>query len=180
MGVQRQYSGTAGRIEIAQLAVYLAYAAPAGHTLIDRRLYLPKDWCEDPQRRAAAGVPDEVEFATKPALAVQMITAALEAGMPAGWVAGDEVYGVNPELRQRLQQRGIGYVLGIGANRTVRVEMADDVVLIAARPHCPRTGIRCGTRCLSARSPSGSSPLCNRRWGRREPACGQSKCRRRR
>jgi SRSO17 transposase len=119
VGVQRQYTGTAGRIENAQVAVYLAYAAPAGHTLIDRRLYLPKDWCEDPQRRAAVGVPDEVEFATKPALATQMITAALDAGVPAGWVAGDEVYGADPELRQRLQQRGIGYVLGIGANRTV-------------------------------------------------------------
>jgi SRSO17 transposase len=119
VGVQRQYTGTAGRIENAQVAVYLAYAAPAGHTLIDRRLYLPKDWCEDPQRRAAAGVPDDVEFATKPALATQMITAALDAGMPAGAVAGDEVYGADPELRQTLQQRGIGYVLGIGANRTV-------------------------------------------------------------
>lgn len=119
VGVQRQYTGTAGRIENAQVAVYLAYAAPAGHTLIDRRLYLPKDWCEDPQRREAAGVPDDVEFATKPALATQMITAALDAGMPAGAVAGDEVYGADPELRQTLQQRGIGYVLGIGANRTV-------------------------------------------------------------
>jgi SRSO17 transposase len=86
-GVQRQYTGTAGRIENAQVAVYLAYAAPAGHTLIDRRLYLPKDWCEDPQRRAGAGVPD-VEFATKPGPATQMITAALDAGMPAGaWPA---------------------------------------------------------------------------------------------
>ena len=119
VGVQRQYSGTAGRIENSQVAVYLAYAAPAGHTLIDRRLYLPKDWCEDRERREAVGVPDDVEFATKPALATQMITAALDAGMPAGWVAGDEVYGADPELRQRLQQRGIGYVLGIGANRTV-------------------------------------------------------------
>jgi SRSO17 transposase len=119
VGVQRQYSGTAGRIENAQVAVYLAYAAPAGHTLIDRRLYLPKDWCEDPQRREGAGVPDDVEFATKPDLATQMITAALDAGTPAGWVAGDEVYGADPGLRQRLQQRGIGYVLGIGANRTV-------------------------------------------------------------
>ncbi len=119
VGVQRQYTGTAGRIENAQVAVYLAYAARAGHTLIDRRLYLPKDWCEDPQRRAGAGVPDEVEFATKPALATQMITAALDAGLPAGAVAGDEVYGADPQLRQTLQQRGIGYVLGIGANRTV-------------------------------------------------------------
>jgi SRSO17 transposase len=119
VGVQRQYTGTAGRIENAQVAVYLAYAAPAGHTLIDRRLYLPKNWCEDPARREGAGVPDDVEFATKPALATQMITAALDAGMLAGAVAGDEVYGADPALRQTLQQRGIGYVLGIGANRTV-------------------------------------------------------------
>lgn len=119
VGVQRQYTGTAGRIENSQVAVYLAYAAPAGHTLIDRRLYLPTDWCEDRERRAGAGVPDEVEFATKPALAAQMITAALDASVPAGWVAGDEVYGADPKLRQTLQQRGIGYVLGIGANRTV-------------------------------------------------------------
>lgn len=99
--------------------MYLAYAAPAGHTLIDRRLYLPADWCKDSQRRDGAGVPNDVEFATKPALATQMITAALNASMPAGWVAGDEVYRADPELRQTLQQQGIGYVLGIGANRMV-------------------------------------------------------------
>jgi SRSO17 transposase len=63
--------------------VYLAYAVPAGHTLIDRRLYLPKNWREDPERREAVGVPDDVEFATKPALATRMITAAFDAGMPA-------------------------------------------------------------------------------------------------
>jgi SRSO17 transposase len=119
VGVQRQYTGTAGRVENSQVAVYLAYAAPAGHTLIDRRLYLPECWCEDPGRRAAAGVPDEVQFATKPALATQMITAALDAGLPAGAVTGDEVYGADPELRRTLQHRGIAYVLGIGANRTV-------------------------------------------------------------
>jgi SRSO17 transposase len=98
--VQRQYSGTAGRIENSQVAVYLAYAARAGHTLIDRRLYLPKGWCEDSERREAAGVPDEVKFATKPALANQMITDALNSGMPAGAVAGNEVYGADPDLRR--------------------------------------------------------------------------------
>ena len=119
VGVQRQYTGTAGRIENSQVAVYLAYAAPAGHTLIDGRLYLPKNWGEDRERREAAGVPDEVEFATKPALAAQMITDALDADMPARWAAGDEVYGADPDLRHTLQQRGIGYVLGIGSNRVV-------------------------------------------------------------
>jgi SRSO17 transposase len=119
VGVQRQYSGTAGRVENAQVAVYLAYAAPSGHTLVDRRLYLPQSWCEDQIRRQGAGVPDDVEFVTKPALATEMITAALDGGVPAGWAAGDEVYGAGPELRHTLQQRGIGYVLGIGSNRTV-------------------------------------------------------------
>ena len=117
--MQRQYSGTAGRIENSQVAVYLAYAAPAGHTLIDRRLYLPQPWCEDSTRRQTAGVPDDVKFATKPALAAEMITTAVDGGVPAGWVGGDEVYGADPELRAAIAARGLGYVLGIGSNRTV-------------------------------------------------------------
>jgi SRSO17 transposase len=107
VGVQRQYSGTAGRIENSQVAVYLAYAAPAGHTLIDRRLYLPQAWCEDSTRRQRAGVPDDVKFATKPALAAEMITAAVDGGVPAGWVAGDEVYGADPGLRAAIAARGL-------------------------------------------------------------------------
>src|SRR6478735_7308121 len=99
VGVQRQYSGTAGRIENAQVAVYLTYAAPRGHALIDRALYLPKVWAEDQDRREEAGIPAEVEFATKPALAQRMILAALDAGVPASFVAGDEVYGADPNLR---------------------------------------------------------------------------------
>jgi SRSO17 transposase len=119
VGVQRQYTGTAGRIENAQVAVYLAYAAGSGHALIDRALYLPKSWIEDPGQRERAGVPQDVQFATKPALAAEMIIAALDAGVPAGWVAGDEVYGADPTLRQRLEERGVGYVLAIGCNRKV-------------------------------------------------------------
>lgn len=103
VGVQRQYTGTAGRTENAQVAVYLVYAAPAGHALIDRALYLPHSWTDDPQRCAAAGVPADTEFATKPALAARQIAAALDAGVPAGWVAGDEVYGADPTLRSMLQ-----------------------------------------------------------------------------
>jgi SRSO17 transposase len=90
VGVQRQYTGTAGRVENAQVAVYLAYAAPKGHALVDRALYLPKSWADNPDRRAAAGVPETVEFATKPELATVMITDALAAGVPAGWATGDE------------------------------------------------------------------------------------------
>jgi SRSO17 transposase len=119
VGVQRQYTGTAGRVENSQVAVFLAYAAPRGHALIDRALYLPKSWVDDPGRCAAAGVPDGVEFATKPQLATAMITAALAAGVPASWVAGDEVYGADPQLRQAIRAAGLGYVLQVSANRRV-------------------------------------------------------------
>ena len=87
MGVQRQYTGTAGRTENAQVAVYLAYAAPAGSAFIDRALYLPRSWTSDPARCRAAGIPQDTAFATKPALAKEMITRALDAGTPAAWVS---------------------------------------------------------------------------------------------
>jgi SRSO17 transposase len=117
VGVQRQYTGTAGRIENSQVAVYLTYAARGGHALIDRELYLPKSWTDDPARCAAAGVPADVGFATKPALATAMLTRSLDAGVPAGWVAGDEVYGADPDLRAALEARRVGYVLAIAGNR---------------------------------------------------------------
>src|SRR3954452_11750569 len=110
VGVQRQYTGTAGRIENSQVAVYLTYASRRGHALIDRELYLPRSWTDDPARCAAAGVPTEVSFATKPALARLMLARALDAGVPAAWVAGDEVYGADPDLRAALEARGVGYV----------------------------------------------------------------------
>jgi SRSO17 transposase len=86
-GVQRQYTGTAGRIENAQVAVYLGYAAPAGYALIDRELYLPRSWTDDPARCRAAGIPDHVGFATKPQLARRMIERAIGAKVPFAWVA---------------------------------------------------------------------------------------------
>ena len=119
VGVQRQYTGTAGRIENAQVAVYLVYASRAGHALIDRELYLPQGWIDDPDRMQAAGVPDQVGFATKPALAARMIGRALDAHVPAAWVAGDEVYGANPALRAELQARSIGYVLAVACDHPV-------------------------------------------------------------
>jgi SRSO17 transposase len=118
VAVQRQYTGTAGRIENAQVAVYLAYTSRTGHALIDRALYLPRCWAEDPDRRAAAGVPDEVDFATKPALAATMVARAVAAGVPARWASGDEVYGADPDLRACLEE--LGLVLAIGCNRQVR------------------------------------------------------------
>ncbi|MDN5920860.1 MAG: IS701 family transposase [Pseudonocardia sp.] len=122
VGVQRQYTGTAGRIENAQVAVYLVYAGARGHAMIDRELYLPRCWTEDPQRLADAGVPDEIEFATKPALATGMLTRALRAGVPARWLAGDEVYGADPGLRAECELQRIGYVLAIGKDRRIPTE----------------------------------------------------------
>jgi SRSO17 transposase len=119
VGVQRQYTGTAGRIENAQVAVYLVYASDAGHALIDRELYLPRGWIADPERLQAAGVPYQVGFATKPALATKMLARTLDAGVPAAWVAGDEVYGADPGLRAELEARGIGYVLAVACDRPV-------------------------------------------------------------
>lgn len=117
VGVQRQYTGTAGRIENSQVAVYLAYAAPAGHALIDRALYLPRAWIDDKARCATAGIPENVGFATKPQLAAAMVTRAVTAGADASWVTGDEVYGADPHLRQVIRGHRLGYVLAISANR---------------------------------------------------------------
>jgi SRSO17 transposase len=120
VGVQRQYTGTAGRIENAQVAVYLVYATGAGHAVVDRELYLPRSWTDDPERLQAVGVPDQVGFATKPKLATTMICRALDAGVPASWVTGDEVYGANPGLRAELEGRGVGDVLAVACDHQVR------------------------------------------------------------
>jgi SRSO17 transposase len=90
--------------------------------LIDRRLYLPEHtWCTDVDRRWRAGVPAATTFATKPTLAHQMITAALDAKVPAGWVTGDEVYGADPRLRRECEQRGLGYALAVACDHRVGV-----------------------------------------------------------
>ncbi|MGH4001080.1 MAG: IS701 family transposase, partial [Pseudonocardiaceae bacterium] len=119
VGVQRQYTGTAGRIENAQVAVYLTYATAMGHTLMDRALYLPKSWTENPRRCADAGVPEGTKFATKPALAGELITRALDAGVAARWVAGDEVYGTDGKFSRALEARGVGYVLAVACDHRV-------------------------------------------------------------
>ena len=118
VGAQRQYTGTAGRIENAQVAVYLTYAAPRGHALIDRALYLPRSWAGNPARCGDAGIPtSKRDFATKPALAKALISRALDAKVPAAWVAGDEVYGADPRLRATIRDHGLGYVLAVSATR---------------------------------------------------------------
>lgn len=121
VAVQRQYTGTAGRIENTQVAVFLAYAAPAGRALIDRRVYLPASWCRDRERCQAAGVPEQTAFATKPHLALEMIEQARAAGVPADFVAGDEVYGNDPVLRDGIKALGLGYVLAVACDHRVTV-----------------------------------------------------------
>jgi SRSO17 transposase len=119
VGVQRQYSGTAGRIENCQVGVFLAYAHEQGRVLVDRELYLPRVWVEDRGRCRKAGVPDAVAFHTKPELARLMLERALAAQVPFGWVTGDEVYGDDGALRGWLEQRPLRYVLAV--RRTQRV-----------------------------------------------------------
>ncbi len=123
VGVQRQYSGTAGKIENCQLAVHLVYATDTAHAMLDAALYLPKSWCDDPERRTRAGVPEQVRFATKPQLASRMITTAVTAGLPCGWVAGDEAYGNDPRLAARLRQLRLGYVLAVARSHQVTTSL---------------------------------------------------------
>jgi SRSO17 transposase len=113
VGVQRQYSGTAGRIENCQIGVFLGYASRHGHALIDRALYLPERWAGDRERRHAAGVPEPVSFATKPKLGREMLARAFAAGMPCAWVTGDSVYGADYALCRFIEKSGCGYVLAV-------------------------------------------------------------------
>ena len=121
VGVQRQYSGTAGRVENCQVGVFLSYASAKGACLLDRELYLPKSWTRDPERCREARVPAEVRFATKPELAARMLWRTLDAGVPACWVTGDTVYGSNPKLRAGLEARGQAYALGVCCHEWVEV-----------------------------------------------------------
>ncbi len=121
VGVQRQYSGTAGRIENSQIGVFLAYSTEHARTFIDRELYLPKEWAENDARRGEAKVPQEVKFATKPHLARLMIARAAEAKVPFLWVTGDAVYGNDRRLRVWLEEQDIFHVLAVGIHQHVWV-----------------------------------------------------------
>jgi SRSO17 transposase len=114
-GVARQYTGSAGKITNCQIGVFAAYVSGKGHAFIDRALYLPKAWADDPVRRAVAHVPPEIAFATKPHLARAMIERAMAAGVPFAWVIGDSIYGVS-EVEMALRRAGKGYVLGVNSN----------------------------------------------------------------
>jgi SRSO17 transposase len=120
-GVARQYTGTAGRIENAQVGVFLAYASRHGTAFLDRALYLPEAWTDDPKRCQRAGIPEGAAFATKPQLAKAMLARAFAAGVPAAWVTGDEVYGGDGNLRRWLEQEGRPYVLAVRSNQFVWV-----------------------------------------------------------
>src|SRR5947209_12718768 len=121
VGVARQYSGTAGRIENCQVGVFLGYASPLGQSLIDRRLYLPDAWAADEARRPQVRVPEPVTFATKPQIACDLITAALDAGTPCAWVLADALYGSDSRLRRMLEARRQPYVLAVRSNHTLRM-----------------------------------------------------------
>lgn len=132
VGVQRQYSGTAGRIENCQIGVFLGYASTKGRAFLDRELYLPKEWARDGERRREAGVPPEVDFATKPALAQRMLARAFAAAVPAAWVSGDETYGNDGAFRRWLAEGDHPSVLAVSCSHPVwqsgRQERADRLI----------------------------------------------------
>ncbi|MFD1044551.1 IS701 family transposase [Kibdelosporangium lantanae] len=136
-GVQRQYSGTAGRIENCQLGVFLAYVSARGRALIDRELYLPASWTDDRERCAEAGIGQDVEFATKPQLAQHMLARLLEAGRDIGWFTADEAYGDNPGLRTWLEDNDINYVMAVSCDHRFATPKgaarADELARIAPR-----------------------------------------------
>lgn len=137
VGVQRQYSGTAGRIENCQVGVFLAYVTPKGRTFVDRALYLPQSWLDDRERCRRAGVPEGVGFATKPELGRRMLAQALEAGVACGWVTADEVYGSDSKLRRFLQARPVPFVLAVARSHGLRVDFEHTPVAELARRLSP-------------------------------------------
>lgn len=146
-GVARQYSGTAGRVENCQVGVFAAYISAGGHALIDRELYVPKEWFTERDRCRAAGIGDEVEFATKPDLGLRMIERALAAGVPFAWVTADEAYGQVGRLRLRLEEHEISHVLAVPKSQHVitmdlRSRRADAVV--AEAPGVAWRRLSCG------------------------------------
>jgi len=132
VGVQRQYSGTAGKIENCQVGVFLTYRSSKGHTFLDRRLYLPKEWCDDSERRERAGVPEKVTFETKPDLAIAMLKHAWGNGVPMRWVVGDEIYGEAVKVRRTVEDAQRLYVFAVRSNTCVWPEMP--AVIIPSKP----------------------------------------------
>jgi SRSO17 transposase len=154
VGVGRQHAGITGQVENCQTVVFMAYVTARAHTLFDFRLYLPEQWCQDEQRRQRAHVPDEVEFATKPALGTAMITGAAEAGVPFAWAAGDEVYGRGSKLREACEKGKKGYVLAVPANFQVKLPSGRKAAVTAVARLIPATAWEarsCGRGCKGHR-----------------------------
>lgn len=142
VGVKRQYSGTLGRTDNCQVAVFANYCSSKGHTFMDRRLFLPQEWADDPDRRVEAGVPDAVVFRTKPQLGLAMIADAVSAGVPFRWVGGDSVYGDSPTYVQGVRELGKWYVVDTSADARVWTE-EPQVIPAGARPRSQPGGRPC-------------------------------------
>ncbi len=162
VGVKRQYSGTLGRVENCQVGVFLGYHAAKGHTLLDRRLFVPEEWAEDRPRRQKAGVPEEVIFRTKPELALAMVADAAAAGLPFRWVAGDSVYGDSPTFCQGVRALGKWYVLDSSADARVWTSQPEVV------PPGPQAGAGAGDDQAEGRDQAGAGG----RGGRRVTGLG--------
>ncbi len=154
-GVKQQYCGTTGRVENCQVGVFLSYVSSKGHTLIDRELYLPKEWIDDPGRRREAGIPEAIVFRTKCELAQQMIERLWKAKIPFDWVVADSVYGGNLDLRLWLEAHGYSYVLAVACDEPVgiqtpegrkRMTVAEAEALLLHSQDWHRLSMSCGTK----------------------------------
>ena len=152
VGVKRQYSGTAGKVENCQIGTFLSYATTKGHVFLDRRLHLPEEWCNDAERRERAKVPEDVVFQTKPEQAMAMLEHAWQAGVPMRWVAGDEVYGDSTKLRDLVTRYERWYVLTVRTPTPVWIERPQVVEPEPQERGRPRTKVR-----LSEGAPSATT-----------------------
>ena len=154
-GVKKQYCGTTGQVQNCQVGVFLSYITARGHTLIDRELYLPQDWTDDPARCRQAGIPDAIPFRTKPDLAIEMLSRLHQAGVPVGWVVADSVYGGHLELRTWLESHQYAYVGAVACDEPVvlqtplgvrRVEVRDVPALVLTDASWQRLALSEGTK----------------------------------
>ena len=149
-GVQRMYSGTAGRIENCQLGVFLTYVSACGRALIDRELYLPASWTGDRDRCRQAGIDEDVEFATKPQLARRMLARLLKVGVEIRWFTADEAYGDNPALRAWLREMSLNYVMAVSCDTRLNTPAggvrADEFVAKAPRKGWQRLSAGVGSK----------------------------------
>ena len=179
----RQYTGSAGKITNCQIGVFAAYVSRHGHAFIDRALYLPKAWTDDPARLAAAHVPPGTAFATKPRLALAMIERAIAADVPFAWVAADSVYGVG-EIEIALRRAGKGYVLGVNGTHPFNSWGDKPPVAGTAEEIAQASTLRPGRACRPVRAPrargSTTGPIANWPISRppntttAAPACGRA------